>query len=435
MELPSLDQIRPRFAMTLLAVALIGLALWALLATPPAAHAQATGYTDVSAGRLFTCAVKSDGDIACWGFNVFQQAPDLVTGPFTQVSAGGYHGCALRPNGALACWGDDPDDVGVVSPPGGAFIQVSAGFNHSCGVRSDGNVDCWGYPTWGKAADQIGPFVQVSAGYDHSCAVRSDGSAFCWGGGMTDTGISPDFGQSIVPPDLLFTQVSAGQNHTCGIKTDGGIACWGGNTWGQSTPPSGAFKQVAAGYLHTCAIRTDGTLACWGYNLYGQVKNAPEGVFKQISSGLGHSCAMSEDDLVYCWGRNDFGQTKVPNLGGPSETLDWEGFYPPVEAEPILNAVKAGSAVPLKFSLGGNYGLNVIDTGGPASQPLECATMDPSGELQPVQPAGRSGLSYDPATDTYTYVWKTDKTWAGTCRVLSLRLTDGTEHLAAFSFR
>jgi hypothetical protein len=144
---------------------------------------------------------------------------------------------------------------------------------------------------------------------------------------------------------------------------------------------------------------------------------------------------MSEDDLVYCWGRNDFGQTKVPVLGGPSGTFDWEGFYPPVEAEPILNAVKAGSAVPLKFSLGDNYGLNVIEAGGPASQPLDCAFLNPGGELAPIQSAGGGGLSYDPASREYTYIWKTEKAWAGACRVLSLRLVDGTEHLAAFQFK
>jgi hypothetical protein len=30
--------------------------------------------------------------------------------------------------------------------------------------------------------------------------------------------------------------------------------------------------------------------------------------------------------------------------------------------------------------------------------------------------AGNSGVQYDAASDTYTYVWKTDKGWAGTCR-------------------
>jgi len=44
-------------------------------------------------------------------------------------------------------------------------------------------------------------------------------------------------------------------------------------------------------------------------------------------------------------------------------------------------------------------------------------------------------LGYDAASGQYTYVWKTEKAWAGQCRVLSLELTDGTEHLAAFKFK
>ncbi len=49
--------------------------------------------------------------------------------------------------------------------------------------------------------------------------------------------------------------------------------------------------------------------------------------------------------------------------------------------------------------------------------------------------AGSSGLSYDPATDTYTYVWKTNKAWAGPCRQLILGLNDGTFHVAFFKLR
>jgi hypothetical protein len=49
--------------------------------------------------------------------------------------------------------------------------------------------------------------------------------------------------------------------------------------------------------------------------------------------------------------------------------------------------------------------------------------------------ASSSGLSYDAASDTYTYVWKTDKKWANTCRVLNVKLDDGSEHLAYFQFK
>jgi hypothetical protein len=47
---------------------------------------------------------------------------------------------------------------------------------------------------------------------------------------------------------------------------------------------------------------------------------------------------------------------------------------------------------------------------------------------------GASSLSYDAASDTYTYLWKTNKAWANTCRQLNIRLNDGTEHKANFKF-
>jgi hypothetical protein len=49
--------------------------------------------------------------------------------------------------------------------------------------------------------------------------------------------------------------------------------------------------------------------------------------------------------------------------------------------------------------------------------------------------AGSSSLSYDATTDHYTYVWKTKKEWANTCRQLVVTLNDGsTPHLANFEF-
>ncbi len=43
--------------------------------------------------------------------------------------------------------------------------------------------------------------------------------------------------------------------------------------------------------------------------------------------------------------------------------------------------------------------------------------------------------SYDPDSDRYTYVWKTNKAWNGTCRQLVLKLDDGSIHRAKFKFR
>ena len=52
----------------------------------------------------------------------------------------------------------------------------------------------------------------------------------------------------------------------------------------------------------------------------------------------------------------------MPNVGGPIDTpaYNFRGFFAPVQADPVLNVVKAGSSVPLKFSLGGDQGLKVL---------------------------------------------------------------------------
>jgi len=38
-------------------------------------------------------------------------------------------------------------------------------------------------------------------------------------------------------------------------------------------------------------------------------------------------------------------------------------------------------------------------------------------------------------TDQYTYIWKTQKSWVGTCRMLIVKLIDGTGQIAFFQFK
>lgn len=111
-------------------------------------------------------------------------------------------------------------------------------------------------------------------------------------------------------------------------------------------------------------------------------------------------------------------------------------FFAPIDDGGVYNVVKAGQGVPVKFSLGGDQGLNILAAGSPTSQPIACDSSAPSDTLEQTVTAGASSLSYDPTTDTYTYTWKTDKTWATTspCRKLTVTLTDGSTHTARFKF-
>ena len=118
-----------------------------------------------------------------------------------------------------------------------------------------------------------------------------------------------------------------------------------------------------------------------------------------------------------------------------SVIFNFGGFYPPVEPAPALNKAKAGSVTPLKFSLGGDHGLDIFAEGYPASQQVACDTLTPTGPLETAEPPGKNGLSYDPASALYSINWKTDRAWSGTCRALILRFVEGSEQRAYFHFK
>ncbi len=110
------------------------------------------------------------------------------------------------------------------------------------------------------------------------------------------------------------------------------------------------------------------------------------------------------------------------------------GFFAPVDNGGVPNKVKAGAAVPLKFSLGGDHGLDIFAAGSPGSVAVPCG----SGQVDLVEQtvsAGSITLTYDLESDRYQYVWKTAKAWAGTCRLLTIQFADETTETALFDFR
>jgi Immunoglobulin domain/Galactose oxidase, central domain len=117
-----------------------------------------------------------------------------------------------------------------------------------------------------------------------------------------------------------------------------------------------------------------------------------------------------------------------------SVRYEFSGFFRPIENPPIVNVAKAGSGVPVKFSLSGFFGLGIVAAGYPASQPVTCDAVAPTDAVEETISAGSSSLNYDPTTDQYIYVWKTNKSWAGSCRQLILQLNEGTVRVAKFSF-
>jgi hypothetical protein len=91
--------------------------------------------------------------------------------------------------------------------------------------------------------------------------------------------------------------------------------------------------------------------------------------------------------------------------------------------------------VAVNFSLGGDFGLDILAAGSPNSQGMTCSASDFFDDIEQTVTAGSSSLTYDPVSGQYSYIWKTNKAWAGTCRQLLVTLDDGTVHKAYFKFK
>ena len=119
----------------------------------------------------------------------------------------------------------------------------------------------------------------------------------------------------------------------------------------------------------------------------------------------------------------------------PVPPLPFTGFFAPVDNAPTLTGVRAGSAVPVKFSLAGFRGMDVLAAGYPRSQEVACDATAPVDGIEETVSPGASALGYDAQADRYQVVWKTSELWAGTCRQLVVKLRDGSAHRATFRLR
>ena len=454
-------------------------------AAPPAGP-----FTQVDGGTFHTCAVRAgDGALACWGSNAEGQATPPA-GAYTQVSAGYAHACAVQAgDGVVACWGRNTE--GQAAPPAGAYAQVSAGAFYTCAVRAgDGAVACWGRNDEDQAAVPAGlTAVEVSAGFAHTCARRIDGSLTCWG--RTDNGRTapPAVPTTRVAPAATFavpvTAVVAGQPFVLaltGARVPGYPAatrftyqfdCGDGLGYAVASPSASRNCSATAAGLRQVrgkVIDQDGDATEYSTTVtVGKAVQAitftPEppasalmGGTLTLSAAGGASgnpvvftaltpatCAVSGNTVTFaavgaCTVAADQAGTDAYEAA-PRVTRTvavryaWTGFFAPVSNPPTVNVMNAGRAVPLKFALGGDQGLAILAAGSPSSQRVACAGGAPTGTVDQTVTAGSSTLAYDATTGQYTYVWKTERAWAGSCRRLTLTLADGSAHTALFQFR
>ena len=134
-------------------------------------------------------------------------------------------------------------------------------------------------------------------------------------------------------------------------------------------------------------------------------------------------------------GRNTF-TVYAEDWAGNRSSKDWyydviwpfAGFFSPFNAD--VNTARAGDTLPLRFSLSGYQGMDVLEPGWPQFDPVPC---DAGVRLDSGHTATGS-LDYNAKLDRYTYNWASPKALAGTCAQVVVKLRDGTLHRVGFRF-
>jgi prepilin-type N-terminal cleavage/methylation domain-containing protein len=183
----------------------------------------------ITAGGSSTCVIASDNLAYCWGFNSHGQlgnnsttqslVPVAVdtTGVLSgktikSIIARSWRTCAVASDNQAYCWGYNGNGqlgnnstteshfpVAVANLGGKTVTSINGGYSNGCVTTSDNQIYCWGFNSHGQlgnnsttqslvpvAVDTTGvlsgkTIVSISAGGSHNCAMSSDIQLFCWG--------------------------------------------------------------------------------------------------------------------------------------------------------------------------------------------------------------------------------------------------------------
>jgi hypothetical protein len=113
------------------------------------------------------------------------------------------------------------------------------------------------------------------------------------------------------------------------------------------------------------------------------------------------------------------------------------GFLQPIDNLPTLNSVKAGQTIPVKWQLKDAAGNLISDLGSLAQNGLTSGSVAcgsaPVDVVEELSAPGSTVFRFDGTQ--FIYNWQTSKSWAGGCRTLQVRLSDGTSYYAQFTFK
>lgn len=309
-------------------------------------------------GRLNAAAIKKNGSLYAWGYNLYGAVGDNTT-----VDS------------------SSPVQIGSLT----TWSKINFGENFAVALKTDGTIWSWGRNEFGGLGLNISSLsfrsspVQIGAGTNwsdvasgpdalHALAIKDTGQLWAWGYnqfgqlGVGDTSNRSSPVQVGALTDWAYIKTT--ERASFAIKTDGTLWAWGWNAWGQlgqndiisrSSPTQiGAlttWASIFTGENHAFFVKTDGTLWSVGENGAGELglndvaaRSSPTQIGSDTdwSDGTGNresTLALKTDGTLWAWGNDAFG-TLGNNAGGaPSANVS-----SPIQIGSDTNWYKVGMA-------------------------------------------------------------------------------------------
>lgn len=426
--------------------------------------------TDVTAGSSHALGLRPDGTVVQWGAygQYFDWVPAGLSG-VASVEAGGNQFYALGVEGALTGWGYGGAPIAAMPSGLGRVLDVSAGLDHTLAIVEPSTADVTppsasiASPVDGATHD-LGEVVAA----DFSCT-DDVGVASCLGtvasGDPIDTSSPGAATFEVLATDTTGNTSSASAAYTVSNDLAAGLALSGSFTSipvgygvslvdegvdGVTVTVSGAGSDrvemsVCGGFTVRIAPGSSVTLACGSViatvhvgAVEVEVATALGPVTVDVPEGA--TAEVEDDGSVTVTGDVPVTVTAAgvtqSVTSGQGLAVRIAGFRQPVDNGGVLNSVKGGSTVPVKFEV--FYGsLELVDVAAVASLTttrIPCPGGTPVDSIEELAATNAAGLRYSSGDGFFIANWKAPSA-KGTCQRLTVTTSTGATLSALFSIR